>query len=536
MTQAMRSPAAQERGPSPLRVASQLDVPNLDPKVRLARLGPALAALATFALHAACWGRYGIFRDELYFLVCGQRLSAGYVDQPPGIALVARLAYSLFGTWVPGLRLFSWIAGAATVYLAGRLAARISGSGVAATVAAVGASSCLLLVGVSHHLSLGAFEPLLVLAMVHVLLRLTQGGDPRLWVAAGGLAGLAVLMKYTAAPLCLAMLAGVAVTPAWRALRTWWALAGATVGVLVVLPNFLWQATHGFPFLEMVHAAVTWKNTPTTPLQFLLGLLGEAGLNTPLLVGGLAWFLFAPRARAARFMGVGGLIQLLALAFGHAKPYYAAALVPILFAGGGVAVALLVRSAIVRWGYGALVVASAIAFSPLAIPILPLDTFIRYLDAIKARPPVNERLEQSVLPQDRADELGWGELTAGVARVYRSLPPEERAHAAVFTQNYGVASALEILGPEYGLPRGLAISGHNQFWFWGIPAGRGDPLIIVSDPGENCGGGLYREQVLGEQLPKIPYVMPYENGHTLWICRGLSVPLRAMPPSVRHFE
>jgi len=47
----------------------------------------------------------------------------------------------------------------------------------------------------------------------------------------------------------------------------------------------------------------------------------------------------------------------------------------------------------------------------------------------------------------------------------------------------------KILGPEYGLPRGIAVSGHNQFWFWGIPAGRGDPSIVVSDPGENCGGG-----------------------------------------------
>jgi len=506
------------------------------PEPRLARLGPALAALTTFAFHAACWGRYGLFRDELYYLVCGQRLSTGYVDQPPGIAVVARLAYSLFGTWVPGLRLFSWIAGAATVYLAGRLAARISGNGAAATVAAVAASSCLLLAGTSHHLSLNAFEPLLVLAMGSVLLRLAQGGDPRLWVAAGGLAGLAVFMKYTAAPLSLALLAGIAVTTARRALRTWWALAGATVGVLVVLPNFLWQATHGFPFLEMVRAAVTWKNTPTTPLKFLLGLLREANLNAPLWVAGLAWLLFARRARAARFLGVGGLIQLLALAFGHAKPYYAAALVPILVAGGGVAVAGLVRSATVRWAYGALVVATAVAFAPLAIPILPLNTFIRYLGAVGVRPPVNERLEQSVLPQDRADEFGWRELTAGVARVYHSLPPDEQAHAAVFTHNYGVASALEVLGPENGLPRGLAISGHNQFWFWGIPAGRGDPLIVVSDPGENCAGGFYREQVLGEQLPKVPYALPLDNGHTIWICRGLSAPIRTLPPSVRHFE
>src|SRR5512138_801732 len=145
------------------------------------------------------------------------------------------------------------------------------------------------------------------------------------------------------------------------------------------MPNLAWQASHGFPFLELVHAAVTWKNAPTTPLQFLLRLLldgGHGGLNAPLWVGGLAWLLFASRARAARFMGVGGIVQLLALTFAHAKLYYAAALVPILCAGGGVAVAALVRSATVRWAYGALVVAVFVALAPLAIPILPVDALV----------------------------------------------------------------------------------------------------------------------------------------------------------------
>ena len=145
---------------------------------RLARLGPALLALATLGLHALCMGRYGFFRDELYFLVCGQRLETGYVDQPPGIALLARLASELFGTYLPGLRLFSWLAGAATVYLSGRLAARLSGSGAAATLASTAAFACPLLLGTSHLLTMNAFEPLLVLSSVLLLLSLGGPGPP----------------------------------------------------------------------------------------------------------------------------------------------------------------------------------------------------------------------------------------------------------------------------------------------------------------------------------------------------------------------
>src|ERR1700730_16974468 len=40
---------------------------------------------------------YGIFRDELYYLVCGRHLAFGYVDQPPLVALQASLSETLFG-------------------------------------------------------------------------------------------------------------------------------------------------------------------------------------------------------------------------------------------------------------------------------------------------------------------------------------------------------------------------------------------------------------------------------------------------------
>ncbi len=507
---------------------------------RLDRLGPAAAALATFVLHAACGGRYGLFRDELYFLVCGQRLATGYVDQPPGIALVARLAGALFGTWVPGVRLLAWIATAATVYLAGRLAARLAGQGpergAAATIAAVATFACLVLRGTAHLLTMNAFEPLLLVALVLVLLRLAEGEDRRLWVAAGGLAGLAVLMKYSAAPAVLALLVGFAVSPARRALWSRWALAGAAFGALLVLPNFLWQAAHGFPFLELVGAGVAHKNVSLTPAQFWAGLLLEANpANAPLYLGGLLWLLLARRARAARFAGVGLLLHLAALTFGHAKPYYAAAILPPLLAAGGAAAATLVRSRRALQGSAGVLAASALALAPLAVPILPAEVFLAYQERLGIRPAALERHAQSVLPQTYADMHGWHELVEGVAAVYRTLTPDERERVAVFGQNYGVASAVEVLGPAHGLPRGLAFSGHNNFWFWGLPPGRGDPLLVVGRPDEDC-GGLYRQWDVALQLPRTPYVMPYEDAHTLTLCRGARAPLTGIPPALRHFE
>ena len=58
-----------------------------DPTVAPSWLGAFLAlglpALASLGLH--CWadGRYGIFRDELYYLASARHLDLGYVDYPP---------------------------------------------------------------------------------------------------------------------------------------------------------------------------------------------------------------------------------------------------------------------------------------------------------------------------------------------------------------------------------------------------------------------------------------------------------------------
>ena len=50
---------------------------------------PILAAVATFALHGVGNPHYGFFRNELYFIVCGQHPQWGYVDLPPVAPLLA---------------------------------------------------------------------------------------------------------------------------------------------------------------------------------------------------------------------------------------------------------------------------------------------------------------------------------------------------------------------------------------------------------------------------------------------------------------
>src|SRR5947199_492007 len=102
--------------------------------------GPAivlLLAVAKVLFHLLIANRYGIFRDELYYLACSEHLDAGYVDQPPLIAFIAWIARHVFGESLIGLRFLPALAGAATVWLAGKLARELGGGAFAQGMAAL---------------------------------------------------------------------------------------------------------------------------------------------------------------------------------------------------------------------------------------------------------------------------------------------------------------------------------------------------------------------------------------------------------------
>jgi hypothetical protein len=65
---------------------------------------------------------------------------------------------------------------------------------------------------------------------------------------------------------------------------------------------------------------------------------------------------------------------------------------------------------------------------------------------------------------DLVEELGWPELVTEVARIRDSLPPEQRAQTGLLAANYGEAGAINLYGPQHGLPR--AISGVNSFYYY----------------------------------------------------------------------
>jgi 4-amino-4-deoxy-L-arabinose transferase-like glycosyltransferase len=136
-------------------------------------------AAAKLLFHLLTAGRYGIFRDELYYLACGEHLDWGYVDQPPLIGLVAWIARHLFGDSLLGLRLFPSLAGAATLWVTGRIVREMGGGSFAQVLSALAVVAAPIFLLMHHWLTMNAFEPLIWMASVWCLLRAITRDNPR---------------------------------------------------------------------------------------------------------------------------------------------------------------------------------------------------------------------------------------------------------------------------------------------------------------------------------------------------------------------
>jgi hypothetical protein len=269
-----------------------------------------------------------------------------------------------------------------------------------------------------------------------------------------------------------------------------------------------------------------------SPGAFALELLLEANpVGALVWLPGLAW-LVRRRAGAARLLGVGAILYVALLLATKGKPYYAAPVFPLLFAAGGAAWSG-VRPRALRVALPAALVVAGVALAPLVVPLLREETFVRYQGALGLRPAPLERLRLGPLPQLLADQHGLAGIASAVAAAYRALPPDERRTAGIFAQNYGEAAAIDVLPAGAGLPP--ATSGHNSYWLWGPPR-PADPLLVVGDEDEDCGGGAYRSRTLGARPADDPWAMPYERGRVVWICRGLDRPIAGLWPLTRHYE
>ena len=497
---------------------------------RLAEWAPAAGILL---FHLAFLPGYGVFRDELYYVACGRRPGWGYVDHPPLVGWVAWLVAQVAGESHLALRVVAALALAATVWLAGRIAAALGGGPFAQSLAGLATGLAPVALSLGSTYSMNAFDLLFWALIAWLLVRVLSGGSERLWLAFGAVAGVGLLNKISILYLGFGLVVGLVLARRWDVFRSRLFWAGGLLALAIFLPHLLWQHANGWPTLEFMANARRHKMAPLSAPGFVREALLQTAPMAWLWVVGVAWLLLARASSRVRALGFAFLVVVGVLAFGGGKPYYLAAAYSLAFAAGAVAVESWTagRARALRPALAVLMVGVALALSPLGRPVLPVDAFVRYAAALGQKPGTEERKALGRLPQFYADMHGWREMAEAVAGVVRSLPPEDRAKACVFGQNYGEAGAVEYFARDLDLPP--AISGHNSYWLWGPGACTGEVMVVLGDRRERL-EELFADVRLGA-VSRCRDCMPYEDGLSIWVARGPKVPLAGVWPGLKGF-
>ena len=429
----------------------------------------AVIALAAVLLHALTNSQYGFHRDELATVDDGQHIDWGFVAYPPLTPFVARVAFTLFGPSLAGLRLFASLAIGVAIVLAGWTAAELGGKRKAQILAGLAVAIGPVAMSAGGLFQYVAFDFLWWVAAAYFAVRLVSSEDPRWWLGIGAAIGLGMLTKYTIGVLVAGLAIGVVLTPMRRSLKSGWLWAGAVLALAIFLPNAVWQIRHHFislDFLSSIHARdVRIGRTK----NFLIDQLLVAA--NPFMIGVWAaglWHYFSPSGRRFRVIGWMFVTAFLLFWALQGRGYYMAPAYPMLLAAGAVVWERHLDAAVSRrarafrlLGWSGLITAGAAIAIAAVVPIAPIGS--RWWSAA------------SKVQDDWREEIGWPELVSEVARVRDSLPAEERSAVTVMAGNYGEAGAIDLYGAAYGLPK--VICGTNSFWLRGY--GPSEPRVLI---------------------------------------------------------
>jgi hypothetical protein len=488
-------------------------------------------ALATLALHAVTNAvtPYGFHRDEFLYFAMGRHLQLFRMDFPPAIAILAeavrgalgdslfaiRLVPALFATLLVGLAaLFAWVLGG------GRYAPVLTGL-------AVLGSPLLMRSG-------NLFQPVVLdqvawtLALL-ALARLAATGDARWWLAIGAACGFGLLAKFSIALIGFGIFLATVMTPLRRQLGTRWPWLGAALAFVIGMPSLVGQVRLGFPIVLQMQGLSEWQLEHVTRLGFLATQL-LFGPGTLLGAVAAVGFTVVPALRPFRAVGWACLVAFVVLLVLRGKAYYFGPAYPALYAAGAVTLEQLRGPRLepgVRWGAVVVVTAFGLFALPLGLPILAPQRLVHYAGNLGAARRTNQG-ELGQLPQDFADMLGWEEEVRAVARVYRELPPGERAEAVVVGDNYGEAGALEFYGPRYGLPAPISAAG--TFWQFGPGDKPGSVVVVLGEEPESL--RHYADSVVLAARVADPWGVAEERDVPVVVGRRPRTTIQALWPSL----
>jgi len=490
-------------------------------------------ALAKLILHLVTATHYGLHRDAYLYLAQSRHLDWGFFSTPPMVAFITRIHTWIWGDSVLAIRLLPALVGAVSLFLVGWLIKQLKGGSMA------------LVLGLSAYFVSPAFlrpavllQPVIfnhlfwLLAAV-VVFQLVRKQDPRylLWMIP--VLGLGWLTKYSIVFYGFALLSALVISGNRKLLWSWQLPVALAGGLLVILPNLIWQYQHNWPVISHMTELQETQLGNVLLKDFLLAQFFMHLPAVPIWLGGLVWLFFHKEYRKFRVFAWAFVITLLLIILLRGKFYYTIAAYTILVVFGGLAWERWSKDSwkFLGWLVLGIILSTGLFVLPFSLPVYKPGKMVEY-DKKQVQRGLDVMLKWEDgqvhdLPQDYADMVGWDELGKKVWDFYDSLPEPVRNNTVVYGEFYGAAGAVQYYRPDRSYPE--VFSFNDAFMEW-IPRdhplehviyiGYSDRLPLYFDELQLVGTvehPYFRERGLAIHFGSGPTPKLYEDWEDTWL-------------------
>ncbi|MFT3846880.1 MAG: glycosyltransferase family 39 protein [Lacibacter sp.] len=385
---------------------------------------------------------YDLQRDEYLHLDQGQHLAWGFQSVPPFTSWISYIIY-LLGNSVFWVKFFPALSGALTIFVVWKAIELLNGNLFALILGA----TCVLFSALLRLNTLyqpNSFDVLSWTTFYFVLIKYFKTEHTKWLFAAAFVFAIGFLNKYNIVFLLAGLLPSILLTEQRKLFAKKELYFSVFAGLLIVLPNLIWQFNHNFPVIHHLKELSTTQLVHVNRSDFLQSqLFFFIGSLFVIFPGLYALLFYSPYKQYKAFFGT-IIFTLFVFTYFKAKDYYAIGLYPIYISFGSVFIADKIKQGWKKYLQPVCIAIPIAFFIPMYSLIFPNKSpeyIVNHKEKYQKLGLLRwEDGKDHELPQDFADMLGWKELAAKVDSAFTSLPNKEKT--LILCDNYGQAGAI----------------------------------------------------------------------------------------------